>query len=104
MIEGLHFDVPFEEMKKRLLIKVTHHLGRADWYRARVSDLKAGSPNIDHNVTGGNPVSQLESRAETHQNRAEFFTFMADHLIKGETYRLSERDLITLEFISGGRF
>ena len=104
MIEGLHFDIPFEEMKERLLIKVNHHINRAAWYHDRVRDLKAGSPDIDLKVTGGNPVSQLESRVETHQNRAEFFTFMADHLIKGETYRLSERDLITLEFISGGRF
>jgi hypothetical protein len=36
----------------------------------------------------------------SHREKAAFFSFLAEHLIPGETYRLTEDDLARLEFVS----
>ena len=100
MIEGLHFDIEFGEMKEHLLKKARHHDERRTWYERRIHDLKEGGVETDHQVSGGNPLENLRNQATKHEGRSEFFQFLADHLIENETYRLSESDLRTLEFIS----
>lgn len=100
MIEGLHFDIEFNEMKEHLLVKARYHDGRRVWYHRRIHDLKEGGVEAGNQVSGGDPIANLQSQAKKHEGRSEFFQFMADHLIEGETYRLSEGDLRTLEFVS----
>jgi hypothetical protein len=101
MIEGLHFDLTYEELNTHLTVKASYHKGRALWYRARLKDLEDGGVVEDQQVSGGDPLRNLESQATKHDDRATFFDFLADHLIK-DTYRLSESDLRTLELI--GRY
>ena len=107
MIEGLHFDIEFDEMKKHLLDKALHHLGRKDFYERQVralgGELSSGLPedrSPQYSGQGNDPMEALRHKAVSHEGRATFFQFMAEHLVKGETYRLSESDLMTLEFIS----
>jgi len=99
MIEGLQFDIEFDEMEKHLLDKALHHDERRLFYGKQAKMLEDGkAEGMDY--TGGDPVKALRDKGVVHQNRSELFQFMADHLIAGETYRLSESDLMTLEFIS----
>jgi hypothetical protein len=100
MIEGLYFDIEYDELKKHLEDKVFHHNSRTTWYQQRITDLKAGGVESDAQVSGGSPISNLENQAKSHKQRADLFAFMADHLIEGETYRLSENELIKVELIS----
>ena len=99
MIEGLHFDVEYKEMKQHLEVKANHHFGRKQFYFSQAEKLEAGDAEA-MDYTGGDPVKALKDKGKIHYSKMEFFQFMADHLIKGETYRLSESDLLTIEFIS----
>ena len=103
MIEGLHFDLSSDEMREHLATKAEHHTQRAVWYLERAKDLQDGGMQSDHQVSGGDPLKNLQAQAEKHTSRADFFKFLTDHII-GETYRLSESDLRTLEFIGGHYF
>jgi hypothetical protein len=99
MIEGLQFDIEFEEMGDHLREKARHHDERRVFYERQAKTLEEGkAEGMDY--TGGDPIKALRDKGRVHQNRSELFQFMADHLIEGETYRLSESDLMTLEFIS----
>lgn len=102
MIEGLHFDIKFDEMKEHLLEKAKYHQERMLWYVQRIDDLAEGGVETDHQVSGGNPIENLRNQGKKHEGRRDLFQFMADHLIEDEIYRLSESDLRTLEFI--GRY
>ena len=87
MIEGLHFDVEFEEMREHLLKRVDYHNDLMIWYSTRGINLR-----VECNVSDRQQGKQQEGRRD-------LFQFLADHLIKDETYRLSESYLRTLEFI-----
>ena len=101
MIEGLHFDIEVKEMKEHLELKARHHDGRRVFYERQVTQLREGGAEAMQ-YSGGDPMKALNDKANQHQGRSIYFQFLADHLIEGETYRLSESDLRTLEFI--GRY
>jgi hypothetical protein len=46
------------------------------------------------------PVGSLQESANRHGEREAFLTFMAEHIVPDETYRLTEQDLIRLEIVS----
>lgn len=102
MIEGLHFDITFEEMQAHLRHKSVHHENRRLFYSKSAAALEEGGVK-GSNATGGDPVKNLRDKEMAHEEKAEFFAFLADHLIEGEAYRLSEADLRTLEFVSRQR-
>lgn len=99
MIEGLHFDIEFEEMREHLRAKARHHDGRRVFYERQVKQLQDGGAEAMQ-YSGGDPIKALGDKANSHEGRSVFFQFLADHLIEGETYRLKEADLRTLEFVS----
>ena len=103
MIEGLHFDLSSDEMREHLAAKAEYHIERSVWYLERVKDLQDGGVQSDHQVSGGDPLKNLQTQADRHSSRADFFQFLTDHTVN-ETYRLSENDLRTLEFIGGHYF
>jgi len=107
MIEGLKFDIGFDEMKEHLLGKALHHLERKAFYQRQIrvvggelgGELPEDRPS-HYTGRSDDPIEALKLKAVSHEGRSTFFQFMADHLVDGETYRLSEGDLMTLEFIS----
>ncbi len=103
MIEGLCFDVSAAEMREHLAAKVDHHKERAAFYADKADSLARGGAEAAQ-FSGGDPVRALQDNEKKHKNRAEFFDFLRAHVIAGETYRLSESDLVTLEFISNIRW
>lgn len=107
MIEGLLFDIEFVEMKDHMQAKARHHDDRRIFYEKQVralgGELNGELPegrSPQYSGQGNNPMEALRNKAISHEGRSTFFQFMADHLVEGETYRLSEGDLMTLEFIS----
>lgn len=99
MIEGLHFDIEFGEMQEHLRERARHHDERRVFYGKQAGTLEEGKAE-GMGYTGGDPIKALRDKEVSHTNRSELFQFMADHLVEGETYRLSDSDLMTLEFIS----
>lgn len=104
MIEGLHFDLEYDELQEHLIERAAYHTERADWYQERYDELKAGGVESDRAVSGGNPLSNMESNIEKHRQTTQYFDFMAEHLVKNETYRLDESDLRSIEVIKSRRW
>jgi hypothetical protein len=98
MIEGLKIEIPTEELRQHIEGRSEHHRDKAEWYGGQVRSLRAGGLAESH--VSNDPVSSLERSELNHRDKAAFFAFLADHLIEGETYRLTEDDLARLEFIS----
>ena len=98
MIEGLKIEIPTEELRAHIEGRARHHREKAEWYEGQVRNLRAGGLS-EHHVSN-DPVSSLERSEDSHRERAAFFSFLAEHLIEGETYRLTEDDLARLEFVS----
>lgn len=99
MIEGLQFDVHAKEMVSHLGLRLQHHQERLNFYKDKADALekdKCGALNY----TNGDPVRSLRDMENKHLCRMQYFQFMKDHVVAGETYRLSESDLDTVEFIS----
>jgi len=89
MIEGLHFDVPTEELRAMLSVREGEHMDKALKYDAQAAALRdAGAAQM----SGMNPAESAKScRA-----RAAQLGFLKDHLVPNETYRLDKSDLSEL--------
>lgn len=101
MIEGFKLDFTGEELKDHVAKKVQYHLERAAFYDQQAKQLAAGGAQPAQ-FTGGDPIRALQEQGKTHARRSEFFDVLTKHIVRGETYRLSEDDLIKLEIISRG--
>jgi hypothetical protein len=102
MITGFRIDVSSDEVKEHALKRASYHEERASFYAGQVRSLRDGGAR-PANVTN-DPISSLEASAVRHQSKAEYFKFMAAHIIPDETYRLEESDLGRLEFVAGYGF
>lgn len=105
MIDGLHFDVSSDELRKHLLERISLHRTKMDDYKKRVEIMNIPEDDFRdlEQTTLQDPASQLRRKYRHHKNRFELFLFMHAHVIE-DKYRLSEGDLLTLEFISKTRF
>jgi hypothetical protein len=122
-IEGVKIDVKSDEMKTALTDRATHHKQRAAMYREQADTLRAqigatvekikqevddeddaaskiGAAYGSSYRTEENPLTILQNKARKHRERHAFFSFMAEHVIAGATYRLKEEDLARLELLS----
>ena len=98
MIDGIKIQLKSEELKQHLLDKVKYHQNKNSFYEDQVNALKSGG--IKSEAVTNDPVSSLEQSAKKHKGKAEYFQFLADHLVADEIYQLSENDLTKLEIIS----
>jgi hypothetical protein len=98
MIEGIRIEVKSEELTALLKERAAYHADKAAWYAEQIKNLKNGGLRPEH--VSNDPLSGLERSHQDHQQKAALFSFLRDHVISGETYRLSENDLSRLEFIS----
>jgi hypothetical protein len=85
MIEGLKVDVPYAELVKHLEARRAYHLDRANHYRGQ------------HTVT---LRDMLDRKVDGHTERADWFKVFAEHLVTGETYRLDDQDLLSIEMLN----
>ena len=110
MIHGLKLDVPAEELVTRLDERIARHRAKVDAYQAQLHRLGEIGPDPEDDdpvaeLRGrGSPRSGLERKRQEHLERVELLTFLRQHLVTAETYRLSEEDLRFAELLPHGRY
>ena len=108
MIQGVKIQISSEELKQHVLSKVKLHEEKATFYTNRVTDLEKGveEDKVDGSLynSSNNPVNSLKQSGRQHKEKAQYFKFIADHIINDETYELTENDLTRLEIIGGMYF
>lgn len=103
MIEGLKLDFSGKELREHLKKKSGHHLERSEFYSKQAASLLAGNAEAMQ-YSGGDPVKALCDKAAEHKRKSEMFSLLYTHVTESETYRLEDKDLTRLEFISALRF
>ncbi|MHC4748337.1 MAG: hypothetical protein ACYTFW_00545 [Planctomycetota bacterium] len=96
MIEGLHLDIKSSELNKILVKRIKYHEAKVEYYRKKVNEGIEEQLDLDEEVSG-NPLPGYKRKVKEHKDKVGFFRFISDHLIPDETYRLTMRDLSTLE-------
>lgn len=98
MIEGIRIDVSSDELVARLAERIQFHHEKAKRYAAQIEALTSSGiqPNPSNS---GDPFRDLTQHRDTHANKVALFTFMRDHVVPNETYRLSEQDLGRIEIL-----
>jgi L-lactate utilization protein LutC len=105
----LQIDVPSDELIKILKERLEHHKNKADTYEKKAKELGAQIAAIEEDmevgkVSGGTPVEQLSKKAREHRDQANWYTFMIDHVVQKDTYRLDQRDLQRLGIAVGNHY
>jgi hypothetical protein len=90
MITGLQVDVLAQELIDHLREEAAEHRDKAQHCARRLASLKA-LPLTE--AEGMDPTATLTRTHDQRLARAVFYQFLADHVVTGETYRLTVRDL-----------
>lgn len=107
MIEGLRLDITGGELQSRLDERIDSYRTRTDSLVSQLDRL-AGQPGLDDTRDDDEPaflcrtetpVRATQRRLERLQNRLLVLTFLREHLVRDETYRLDTDDLVVLELI-----
>ena len=78
---------------------------KVDAYAAQIRRLGDIGPDPEDNDVvaelrgGGSPRHSLERKHHQHKERAALLTFLRDHLVAGEVYRLDQEDLRFAELL-----
>ena len=104
MIEGLRLDVTADEIVKLIDQRITHHTENAETDEADAKKLDATVRADDEDDEYAEEMSvgaRLRRRDQRERERADALSFMRNHVVRGETYRLTNDDLRTLEILPG---
>ncbi len=101
MIEGLRLDVTADEIVKLIDRRITEHTENAetDEADAKKFDVTARTDEDDEYADEMSVGARLRRRAQRERERADALGFMRSHVVRGETYRLTNDDLRTLEIL-----
>jgi len=104
MIQGIQLELSGNELAIHLFERVDHHNVRAGFYDQQVAAMIQGAPEVEREEEQSysgmvDPVHQMKLKARDHRKKRELFRFMAEHILLGETYRITEQDLLRLEFL-----
>ena len=116
IIVGVTCDVKQEELAAHCRARAAVHAEKATRYKARLAELLEKSKEhvlsgeteavVQRKMSGysnnpfENDISEAQAKAQRHEERHKTFTFWAEHLPAGATFRLSMSDLGTLELTS----
>lgn len=99
MIEGLHFDVSSDEMTKILQERINQCNEKINLYelQAKAQDDLAkkydeGKEN-DMPKVSNSQADNLRARISEYKQKVREYTFLLNHVIKNEVYRLERDDL-----------
>lgn len=100
MIEGIAVTVTGTELQQLCEERASHHRKRVKIYADQIKGMKRN--NIESaNLSGGDPIANLESRMDKHVDDAAEMEFTAAHLDLKEKYRLQRDDLARLGICKG---
>lgn len=92
MIEGLKPTVQGDKLTILCRDRAQYHRERVEFYTTQAGILESGGAEAAQ-FTGGDPVRALKEKSEAHQNKAGELEFIADNLIRSESYTLDRQDL-----------
>jgi hypothetical protein len=102
MIEGLHADVPGEELKELLSGRYKYHSDKVKTYEAQLVQLEQFDKTMENlaasmsKTSNATPADSVRQAVKTHRNQAIYYKFMAEHVVVTETYRLESSELVSL--------
>ena len=99
MIDGLKLDVTADEIVKLLDERINELVAGADADESNAQKLAHTDDTDDDCVDEVTVGTRLRRRAQRERDRADALTFMRNHVVRGETYRLTSDDLRTLELL-----
>ncbi|MEO8678048.1 MAG: hypothetical protein ABI665_03325 [Vicinamibacterales bacterium] len=104
MIDGMKLDVSADEIATVLEMRMAEHLARAEADEVNAKQLEGLDRAEDDGddgtgLYGGSPATRLRRRAQRARERRDALTFMRNHLVRGETYRLTTSDLEVIEVL-----
>jgi len=98
MIIGIQLDFTTDQLRQHVDDRRAFHEMKAEWYANQIESLRGGG--LRPESISNDPIHSLEGSLQRHRQNAALFAVIADHLVPNETYRLSQSDLNTLEFVS----
>jgi len=106
MIDGLKLDVSADEIVSLLDRRIAEHHAKAEADAGHAERLKGTDREDDEGedeyLAYGEPTAdRLRRRAQRERDRKDALTFMRNHVVRGETYRLSTEDLRVIEILQG---
>jgi hypothetical protein len=96
MIEGLWIEMSSDKLKALFEKRVAYHVAKRQWYKAQADSIEIGESSLG-TVASNNPVQSLRSSQKNHEDKAAFFTVLAENIIPNETYRLNEQNCMRIE-------
>ncbi len=103
MIDGMKVDVTAEEIVQLLEERIEEHRTNAEADEASAARLE-GTDRSDDEVDSmfeEPTATRLRRRSQRERDREQSLTFLRNHVVVGETYRLTTDDLRTLEILQG---
>src|ERR1700704_3567383 len=95
MIDGLKIELKSDELKTTIQSRADHHKAKVKFYEEQVVALQEQGVSQAH-ITN-DPITGLKNSAQEHRKQYAFFSFVADHIIPNEIYRIDEYGLTRLE-------
>ena len=99
MIDGLRLDINADELVKLLDERISDHSENARTDDENARRFETTRRTDDPDEWDDSQGARLRRRAQNERDSADALTFMRNHLVRGETYRLTEPDLRLLEII-----
>jgi hypothetical protein len=106
VIDGIRIDLTADELIRHLDERIQHHHDRAaecDRKARNVADLQSSAEGDDDEdpaiACWPSMVHDQERRAARHRSREALLVFLRNHVVANEIYRLSERDLKSVELL-----
>lgn len=106
MIDGMKIDIAEGELNAALRNRAAYLVKRAETKRAEIpalekimEDVKAGRQSNMGYSGNVDPVQTLRDQIDGHVKKAAEYVYIADHLVKGETYRLNVHELQQYELV-----
>ena len=104
MVDGFRIEMTADELMQHLDTRIQHHRSAATDCDARRIRFEAVGSLPDEEESEAPFLAcwprygaELERRAESHKRKEATLTFLRDHVIAREVYRLGEHDLRLLE-------
>lgn len=107
MIEGMVVQMSSVELEAHLRARLLHHTKRAEFYRIEEEKFKKEAADAEIRQGQNTMVrthDAMKEAANKHEHLITFFSFMADHLIPGEVYRFTAKDLGQIEVIEQSHY
>lgn len=105
MIQGLHFDISSEELGTVLQTRIDQCEKKIQMFEAQAEKQaeltrELGKGDVEMPKFSGDQATNLQAKAEEYKQKKKEYSFLKDHLINGETYRLDRGDLNYLGIVA----